>query len=273
MENKRTILDGGISTALFAAGCPLEYPPELWGLGHPDKLRQLHQSFVWAGSQMITTNTFGANKHRLIAFDATVDTVTTNITLVRTARKVAGDLPLLGSIGPAVPSECEDAGLIADAVGDQIEGLSESEIDRFFLETQISFFQSKTIFELIRKVSEKPIWVSFSYVGQIATDPDGFEQTLRWFEQNGAEAIGINCAPALAEEYPPLIRRLAKVVSIPIIARPGAGLPAKATIGLEFPESPEHFAEGMEQVAASGAKIVGGCCGVTPRHIQLIKHL
>jgi methionine synthase I (cobalamin-dependent) len=208
-----------------------------------------------------------------MAFDATVDTATTNAALAGTARKVAGDLPLLGSIGPAVPSECEDADLIADAVADQIEGLNASEINIFFLETQISFFQSKTIFELIRKVSDKPIWVSFSHVGQIASDPNGFERTLKWFEHNGAEAIGINCAPALAEEYPPLIERLFDIVSVPIIARPGAGLPVKATLGLEFPDSPEHFAEGMEKIAASGATIVGGCCGVTPRHIQLIKHL
>lgn len=266
-NNSFVFLDGGMGTMLQAHGIQTEHVPELLNITNPDAIMRIHRMYVESGSDIIYANTFGANRFKLANCGHTVEEVVS--AGIENARSAASGKALvaldMGSLGqllePAGTLKFEDA---YDAYKEIV--LAGKNADLIVIETMSDLYEVKAALLAAKENSDKPVLATMSFEANMRTftgvSPECMVAVL---EGLGADAIGVNCSLGPDELYP-VIDRICSLTTLPVIAKPNAGLPDPVTN--EYNVSPEDFAESALKLAEAGVTIFGGCCGTTPEHIR-----
>ncbi len=275
-SGKTLFLDGAMGTMLQSRGLPPGMSPERFCLERPDVLQGIHEAYVQAGSDILTTCTFGGSVFKL-ASDISIREF--NATMARMARNAAStctDRPVFvaGNLGPtghfARPlGDVEPRDIIA-AYREQIRGLLEGGIDLIFIETQFDLAEARAAVVAARMECSLPIMVSMTFeegVSLTGSTPEIFVETM---QNLGVVALGTNCS-AGPEQMVPVIEALLRYADIPVLVEPNAGLPELVDGETVFRLDPEAFSQKTAAFAHSGVQILGGCCGTRPEHIAALK--
>ena len=268
------LLDGGTGTFFIAKGMPQNVCTEEWIMEHPELLNELQGGYAQAGSDIVMAPTFGANRNRLKGTrkDSEIEKINTeNVRLSKIATGgktlVAGDMSMTGLV--IYPDDDESFDEAAEVYKEQAQILADAGCDLFAVETMISLEDARAAVRGIRMVSDLPIMVTMTFEQNGRTlYGDTPEAVAEILTEEGVDAVGTNCSSGPVNMLP-IIRAMAAKTSLPIIAKPNAGLPKQDADGkVTYDLSPEDFAGEMMQLLDAGAKIVGGCCGTTPKHIE-----
>jgi len=270
------VFDGAMGTALYEKGNLYTACFDEFNLSRPEDVRQVHRGFVDAGSHVLETNTFGANRFRLArhGFEGKVREI--NLAGVKLAREVAGKRAFVaGDVGPTglvlktLPSAW--LGDVKAAFREQCDALVEAGVDALILETFREPEELRLALEAALESTKGTMavlaCVSFDAGGTTA-DGKQPEEVASLIAGWGADAIGVNCAtgPAGAYEMVTRMREPGK----PLIAIPNAGMPQQVEGRLAYMATPEYFQLYARRLFKAGVAVVGGCCGTTPEHIRRI---
>ena len=274
MENNEfLLLDGGMGTMLQAAGLPLGCPPELWNLMEPEKVTAVQRRYAEAGSRVLYTNTFGANRRKLAGCGYKPAELIAGG--VRCARKAAEghDIRVALDIGP-IGQLLEPLGTLPfeeayDIFREMLVAGEEAGADLVIIETMSDLYEAKAAVLAAKEHTRLPVWVTMSFEASgrtfLGTTVPAMALTLTGL---GVDALGFNCSLG-PQELLPLVEELRQWTDLPLILKPNAGLPDPLTGA--FPLSAEDFAAGLLPALESGVTIVGGCCGTTPETIRVLR--
>ena len=266
------LLDGATGTYFLSAGMPAGVCMEQWICEHPQMLRDLHREYIAAGAQAVYAPTFGANAQHLSEYGLREQVDKINRTLVRITKETAEPLhiPVGGSLCPTglfVPPYGEsDFDDIYDIYREQVRALEEAGVDFLAIETQTSLADMRAAV-LAARTTNLPIFVTATLDSSGHTMTGcGLLPMLITMQAMGVDAVGLNCCDGPSSVIEPLQEAIVHA-SIPLIAKPSAGLPRHGYL------SPEEFAMQMLPVLKTGVSMVGGCCGTTPAHIAQLRRI
>jgi len=271
------VADGAIGTYLQAQGLPPGTPPELWNAEQPEMVRSMHEAYLAAGAQVLTTNTFGGNRLRLpeeLHGHRVAELVTRGVQL---AREAAGDVAwVAGSMGPTGrlieplgDVKCEEA---EEAYAEQAALMAEAGADVILVETMSDVLEARAALRGARRATNLPVFVTFSFddTGHTMMGATA-EEVAREMQTLGAAATGANCGRG-TNAVVVALQQMRRAVTIPLIAQPNAGMPRlEATGETIWDATPDEFAEAARTLIELGARMVGACCGSTPAHILAIR--
>ena len=274
LKNNRLYLDGGMGTLLQEAGLRPGELPERWNITNPQVIKNIHKAYFDAGSNVVNTNTFGANPLKFsqdelrLIIEAAVENARSASLECRTSqpRWVALDIGPLGKmLKPYGELDFEDA---VEAFAKTVRIGARAGVDLIFIETMGDTYETKAALLAAKENSDLPVFVSNAYGadGKLMTGANP-EAVIAMLEGMGADAIGINCSlgpTALCE----VIKSYINISSLPIIFKPNAGLPHASSGKTVYDISPEEFAEQMVNVGGGFVRAVGGCCGTSPEYIS-----
>jgi homocysteine S-methyltransferase len=275
----KTILvgDGAMGSLLYESVGPQRCLDEL-NASHAEAVFRAHQLYIEAGAQIIETNTFGANRHKLAALGMGERVAELNhrgVKVAREAREAAKhEVLIAGSIGPlGIVQQVRElpAEQIKSLFKEQAGALEERGVDLFILETFSNLDELEAAIEAIRSFSLLPIVAQLTYSDEGSTF-GGMQPQDAWerLKAKNIQAIGANCTVG-PQSLLPIIRDLAAHASLPLSAMPNAGFPKRIGDRTVYPKSsPEYFAQFAQEAAEIGARVIGGCCGTTPEHIHAI---
>ena len=265
--------DGAIGTLLLADGIPLERCFEELCVSEPDRIYTIHEQYIGAGARVIETNTFGANAVRLERFGLEGRVAEINRAAARLAKKTASgkDVYVAGSVGPLGISAEEAAARGIDrqeCFREQISALLDGGVQIIFFETFMDFAEIEIAFRAKKELSEIPEICSFACAPE-GKLPSGMQlvDAFAKMRDQGAKVVGVNCVngpgetTCLLNGVPPEFR---------VAAYPAAGQPQYLNGQLSYGATPEDFSRATREMAARGARLIGGCCGTTPNHIAAI---
>jgi homocysteine S-methyltransferase len=268
------VADGAMGSMLYETVGPQRSIEEL-NSSHAEAVFHIHQAYIEAGAQLIETNTFGANRHKLAQLGMQERVAELNhrgVKIAREAREAARhEVLIAGSIGPLgvaqhvreLPRE-----QVFEIFQEQAGALEERGVDLFLLETFSDIQELLTAIDAVRSFSQLPIAAELTY-SEEGTTFGGTRPQDAWEALRGKniQSIGANCTigPQLLL---PILRELA-CASLPLSAMPNAGFPKRMGDRIVYPRSsPEYFALFAQEATDLGARILGGCCGTTPQHIH-----
>jgi methionine synthase I (cobalamin-dependent)/5,10-methylenetetrahydrofolate reductase len=267
--------DGAMGSLLYEEG---QRCVEELNSSHAENVFRVHQAYIEAGAQLIETNTFGANRHKLSELGIANRVAEFNhrgVKLAREAREAAKhEVLIAGSMGPlgiALQMREMPEEQIFAIFKEQAGALEERGVDLFLLETFSDVEELRIALDAIRSFSRLPIVAELTY-SEEGTTIGGTRPQEAWEALKGKniQAVGANCTigPQLLL---PVLRELAGSASLPLSAMPNAGFPKRVGDRTVYPRSsPEYFALFAQEAADLGARIIGGCCGTTPEHIRAI---
>ena len=274
------VADGAMGTELFAGGLMAGDLPEIWNVDHPDRIRTIHQSYVEAGSDVVLTNSFGGNRHRLELHSMDGRVHELNAAAATIGREVAdaASHPVLvaGSMGPTgeliEPLGELTAGEAQKAFAEQAAGLTAGGADVLWLETMSALTEVEAGVLGARSASDLPIVVTLSFdtAGRTMMGITGEEAGTRLAEL-GVSGIGANCGANLADTEAAVAAILSVCGDIPVVSKANAGIPVWKGAELEYDANPEILAAHAHRLRAIGVSIIGTCCGSTPAHIAMIR--
>lgn len=274
-------LDGATGSNLVKAGMPSGVCPEQWILEHREVMLNLQKAYVEAGTDILYAPTFTGNRIKLEEYGLRDKLVEMNTELVAISKEaaasaknrkvyVAGDITMTGQqLKPMGTLELEE---LIDVYKEQIIALENAGADLLVVETMMSLAECRAALIAAKEVSSLPVMISLTFEGDGRTLYGTDAKTAAiCLESLGACAIGVNCStgPANMKDIVKTIAENTK--SIPIIAKPNAGLPFLDENGKTCYEmQPKEFAEEMQLLVEAGASVLGGCCGTTPEFIAQI---
>ena len=263
--------DGGMGTILQAKGLAGGELPETWNLKRPEDIIDLHCSYLEQGVNIFNTNTFGANALKYP--DNLEEIVRAAVELAKEARRRTGreDAYIALDIGPT--------GKLLQPMGDLpfeeavrlfsqvVRTGAEAGADLVLIETMSDSYEAKAAVLAAKENCDLPVLITTIYdaSGKLLTGGT-VDSTVAMLEGLRVDALGVNCGLG-PEQMLPIVERMTQVASVPIIVNPNAGLPRTEGGRTVYDVDPEEFSIWMEQIAALGVQIVGGCCGTTPDHI------
>ena len=272
------ILDGGMGTILFDRGLQHGDSPELWNVENPDTIRAVHREYIEAGSQIILTNTFGCNRHRLELhkFADRVTEFNQAAAALAIAEAEAADKPVVvaGDIGPTgsilLPYGTMEMDEAIDVFEEQTRALIESGVDVLWIETMSDLGEVEAAIKAARNVDP-----DFPIVATMTFDTHGHtmmgvspEKALETIQEFGVIAVGGNCGNGTEEVESTIEKMSALNPSLPLVAKSNAGIPHLENGVPVYDATPEIMAEYAITVRDFGARIIGGCCGSTPAHVK-----
>jgi 5-methyltetrahydrofolate--homocysteine methyltransferase len=269
------ILDGAFGTEMQKRGMPAGISPEQWVIEHPEVLLSLQREYVRAGSHVLYTATFGANRLKLEEYGLAGKTLPLNREIARLAREAAGPDTLVAGDISATGSFIHPLGDLAfetavDIYKEQVLGLLEGGVDFFVIETMIDIQEARAALLAVRESCDLPVCVSMTYGEDMrtltGTDPVSALITL---QSLGADAVGCNCSTG-PETMLQIIKALKPYAKVPLLAKPNAGLPKLVDGRTHFDMSPEDFGKFIPPLLAAGVNLIGGCCGTSPAYIREI---
>ncbi|MBE6819303.1 MAG: homocysteine methyltransferase [Ruminococcaceae bacterium] len=259
---KIEFFDGGMGSLLQAAGLPRGTAPDSWNLSQPEQVLAVHKAYAAAGSDYITTNTFGANRLRFENCEAIVKA---GVELARQAgKKVALDLGPTGKLlAPMGELDFEEA---VDIYAEVIRA-GKAGADAVIIETVSDTYEMKAALLAAKENCDLPVFASFIFdeSGRLLTGAD-VQTAAVLAESLGADVIGVNCGFG-PKQFLELVQELRRYSSLPILAQPNAGLPESINGKTVYNLTVEEYAAAMREIAALGVSYLGGCCGTTPAHI------
>ena len=274
------VTDGAMGTQLFAAGLMAGDPPEVWNLEHPDRIRAIHQSYVDAGSDIILTNSFGGNRHRLKLHSMEGRVHQLNAAAAAIGRDVADSADrrvlVAGSMGPTGELIRPLGELSTDeaqvAFAEQAAGLADGGADILWMETMSALAEVEAGVLGARSASDLPIVVTLSFdtAGRTMMGLTGEDAGARLVEL-GVAGIGANCGANLADTEAAVAAIRSVCGDIPVVSKANAGIPVWKGAELEYDGTPEILAAHANRLRAAGISIIGACCGSDPSHISMIR--
>jgi len=277
------VLDGAMGTELIAHGIQVGKCNEYLNIDSANIISEIHKAYLLAGCDAVITNTFGANKYALSRHGLAGDAARINKAAAQISRQAAGEEKyVLGDIGPSgdflEPLGALNPDELRDAFAVQAEALSTGGVDGFIIETMTALDETVIAIEAAKSIAgEKPVLVSMSF--DKAGDSFktmmgvGVEAAVSKIILLNVDAVGFNCGSlsldqyvALSEEFVAAVRALSEDVAIS--AEPNAGKPELVEGKAVYKVSPEEFAAAAEKIHSAGVRIIGGCCGTSPAHIE-----
>lgn len=270
------LLDGATGSNLMAAGMPRGICTEAWIMEHKEVLQNLQKAYVEAGSQIVYAPTFGGNCYSLGLHGLQDKLAEMNHALVNISREavghkvyVAGDITTTGKMmEPAGDLTYEMA---YETYCEQIKVLEDAGVDLIAAETMINIEETLAALDAAASVSSLPVMCTMTVEadGSIFSGGNAVEAAIA-LEGAGAVAVGINCSVG-PDQLVSVVRNIKENVSIPVIAKPNAGMPTIDDQGNAiYSMDAKSFAEHMKVLIENGASVVGGCCGTTPEFIREI---
>ena len=273
------LMDGATGSNLMKAGMPRGVCTEQWVLEHPGAILALQSAYKAAGSDMVYAPTFCANRIALSGYGLQDDVSRMNRELVALSKKavgsgvlVAGDMTTTGK--PADPEDSDGYQQLLDAYREQAEALISSGADLIGVETMMGVNECVAAIEAIRSLGDIAVICTLSVQsdGKCYFDGSVFE-AAEILEALGADAIGVNCSTG-PDQLESVIRTLKNTCTLPIIAKPNAGMPKISDSGeAVYSMESGEFARHMERLVEAGASLIGGCCGTTPEFIEALRGL
>ncbi|MFD2670208.1 bifunctional homocysteine S-methyltransferase/methylenetetrahydrofolate reductase [Marinicrinis sediminis] len=272
-EWSRRILvgDGAMGTYLYQQGFPVGISYEELNLTKPEVIADVHRRYYQAGARVIETNTFTATREKLAKFGLENEVEEINRAGVRIAREAVGEdafvVGAVGSIRAGKRKNMRTAAIRADFT-EQIEALLAEGVDGLMLETFFDVEEMMLAMELIRERSDLPVISQFA-VEEAGRTTDGYEMT-RAFElvsKAGADLIGFNCRSGPNRMLRSL-ESLGEMEGQHFSVYPNAGIPDYVDGKFTYMATPAYFADNAVKFASLGARLIGGCCGTTPEHIE-----
>ena len=274
LEGAETLLlDGAMGTQLQAAGLDAGELPELLCLREPEKIAGVHRAYVEAGSEAVTTNTFGANARKLAGV-ATVDEVfSAAVACAREAgaRYVAADIGPTGALLRPMGTLSFDEAY--DLFAEQAVAATSAGADLFVVETMADLLEAKAAVLACKENSDLPILctTTFGEDGRtfLGTTPEVAAATLSAL---GADVIGINCSLG-PKDVAPLVLRMIPWSRGPVMVQANAGLPSVVDGETVYDVGVGEYVDALEPLVRAGVTILGGCCGTTPDYIRAEREL
>jgi methionine synthase I (cobalamin-dependent) len=270
------ISDGAWGTQLQVQGLAAGDCPDGWNLTQPARVETVARAYVEAGSQIILTNTFGANRLRLAAHGLGDQVAGINRAGAQISRRAAGRrVRVFASIGPTgkmlALEETSEAEL-REVFAEQANALAAEGVDALLLETFSDLNEIRPALAAA-KATGLPVVVSLVFDSGPARDRTMMgttpEQAVVALVEAGADVIGANCGRGI-DGYIPICLRLRAATDRPLWIKPNAGLPEVVGGRIIYRTSPEQFAARVPDLIAAGATFVGGCCGTSPAFITAV---
>ena len=275
LKDSILIADGAMGSMLHEAVGPQRCFDEL-NSTEPEAVFRVHQAYIEAGAQIIETNTFGANRFKLAPHGLADETARFNSRGVKIAREAresaAREVLIAGSIGPlglGVQSRHPSPDEILDIFHEQAQALEERGVDLYCLETFSNLDELLLAIDAVRSFSGLPIIAQLTYSEEGITHGDvrPRDAAARLKDKN-VQVIGANCTLG-PQALLAILQEIAGVDGVRVSAMPNAGFPKREGDRIVYPKSsPEYFALFAREAVALGVRILGGCCGTTPAHIQ-----
>lgn len=284
IESKIVILDGATGSNLQKRGMHTGICPELWIVENTDKVVDLQVEFLEGGTDILFAPTFTSNRIKLREYGQEDKISFYNRELVEISKRavekyrentgnqrkiyIAADITMTGEmVAPNGKLSFED---LIDIYKEQMTLLVSAGADLFVIETMMSLQECRAGLLAAHESCDLPVMVSLTYQENNrtlhGTDP---MTAITVLQAMGADAVGLNCSTG-PDKMHDIIKQMKEVAYVPIIAKPNAGIPCLVDGQTVFPMEAEEFAEEMKNLVAYGAGIIGGCCGSTPRHIELL---
>lgn len=276
LGKKLLFFDGGMGTLLQERGLKPGELPEIWNLEHGEEVTAIHQSYIEAGSDIILSNTFGANALKFHderysvkdVADAAISHVKNAIKKSAGGRRVytALDVGPTGKLlKPMGDLEFEDA---YEAFKELMVYGEAAGADLIHIETMSDTYEIKAAVLAAKENTKLPVFVTavFDERHKLLTGAD-IPAFVSLLEGLGVDALGVNCGLG-PKQMMPIVEEIQKFASIPVIVKPNAGLPKQRNGKTVYDVEPESFAEMMMEIANMGAAVIGGCCGTTPAHLK-----
>ena len=276
LQNNLVILDGGMGTLLQKAGLAPGELPERWNLTHADQVTAIHRAYFDAGSNVVNTNTFGANtlKFSMEELDGIIRAAVENAR--RAARESAGEQAKfvaldMGPTGKMLkPLGAFDFENAVAVYAETVKLGVKYGVDLVTVETMNDSYETKAALLAVKENSDLPVLVScaFGEDGKLMTGASPAAM-VALLEGMGADAIGVNCSlgpKALA----PVVEEYLRHASVPVLLKPNAGLPVVVEGETVYNVAPDEFAREVAALVHDGVRVVGGCCGTTPAYIAAL---
>ncbi|MBQ1988815.1 MAG: homocysteine S-methyltransferase family protein, partial [Clostridia bacterium] len=274
LKNNLVIFDGGMGTLLQKEGLTAGELPEKWNISHPEIITKIHKDYFDAGSNVVTTNTFGANSLKFSDSELE-EIISSAIKNAQNAKSesnstkekfIALDIGPLGKLlKPLGDLDFEEAVKIFSKT--VLLGVKYG-AELIIIETMNDSYETKAALLAAKENSKLPVIVSNAYGedGKLMTgaSPSAMVALL---EGMGADAIGANCSLG-PKQLTPIIEEILENASIPVILQPNAGLPKILDGKTVFDVTVNEFADEVTELVKKGVRIIGGCCGTTPEYIN-----
>lgn len=276
LKNNIVYLDGGMGTLLQAQGLrPGEYP-ERWNLSHPDVITSIHKAYFDAGSNVVCTNTFGANilKFAEDELEEIIKAAVANTNRARDLSVQKGEKFIALDIGPSGKLlkplgdlDFEDA---VSVFSKTVKFGVKYGVDLIIIETMNDSYETKAALLASKENSDLPVIVSNAYGedGKLMTGATPAAM-VALLEGMGADALGANCSLG-PKQLRPVAEELLKYSSAPVILKPNAGLPKSVDGKTVFDVTADEFSDEVAELIKQGVRVVGGCCGTTPEYIKAL---
>ena len=282
-EGRILLADGAMGTSLQSRGLTPGACPELWNIDHPETVESIIAGYLAAGSDIVETNSFGGSRCKLAKFGLAEQTDQINTAAARVARRAVesggGGQFVFGSVGPT-GEFIEPLGTLSeqdayDAFKQQAIALEDGGADAICIETMTALEEAKGATAAAKENTSLPVIVSFTFeksaggdyrtmmgvsIGQIAAE----------MPTAGADIIGSNCGTG-PEDMIAICRQFGERTDCFVMVQPNAGLPVLEDGKTVFKATAAEMADGVEQLIAAGANIIGGCCGTTTEHILAMR--
>ena len=273
LNKKRLYIDGGMGTLLQKRGLAAGEKPEMWNITHPDDITDIHLSYLKAGSNIITTNTFGANSLKFQNLSDIISAAVKNakgaIELFEGNKKecfVAFDVGPLGKmLEPLGDMPFQKA---VEIFSESIRLGAQNGADLIIIETMTDSYETKAALLAAKESCDLPVFVTNAYdeTGKLLTGASP-KAMIALLEGLRADAIGINCSLG-PHQMKEIAKEYIKYSSLPVIVSPNAGMPRTENGRTVFDVDAEEFSLVMKEIAEMGASVLGGCCGTTPDYIK-----
>lgn len=279
IKNNIVYLDGGMGTLLQKSGLRPGELPERWNISHPEVIKKIHKSYYDSGSNIVNTNTFGANSLKF-GTDELSEIIYHAVKNADEARKassgkqekfIALDVGPTGKLlKPLGDLDFEDA---VKAFAEVISLGVKYGVDLITIETMNDSYETKAAVLAAKENSDLPIIVTNAYGenGRLMTGADPAVMAAM-LEGMGVDAIGANCSLG-PKQLMGVMDELLKYCSVPVAFKPNAGLPKSDGKVTYYDVDAEEFAQDIKLAVANGVRIVGGCCGTTPEYIKKVCEL
>ena len=272
------LADGAWGTELQARGLAVGDFPDAWNLSHPERVAEVAQAYVESGSEVILTNTFGANRLRLDDHERADHLVEINRRGVEISRRAAdGRALVFASIGPSgkllVNDETTIDALLA-AFEEQARALADAGADAIVVETMSDLAEAQQAVQAAHATGLPVVACMVFDSGKdrdrtmMGTTPEEAAQVL---SAAGADVIGANCGHGIAG-FIPICQRLRAATSLPVWIKPNAGLPEIVGGRPVYRTAPESFANHARALIDAGASFIGCCCGTSTKFIKALNH-
>lgn len=282
---RRVLLgDGAMGTQLQCAGLEAGGCGEAWNLEHPGRLLAIQKAYVKAGSDCLTTNTFGGCRIMLERHGRERDVAAINRAGVEVAREAFGGAAgfVIGDIGPfgglMEPYGEVTQQQVREAFAEQAEALVSAGVDALIIETQTALEELAIGIEAAKKAGAPCVIGSMAYDvtrdgSEIRTmmgiDP---EQAAAFMRDAGVDVLALNCGTGIGVEWAAkAVRRYQAVSDLPTMAQPNAGQPVLEKMKVVYKQTPQEMVAELPQLLETGVNIVGACCGSTATHLALFR--